>query len=223
MFVDVLLPTPTEKTEKLIKGCYAHPKKLVIPGLSPQENEVRKYILTEYTRLGTAPAVGKIKEKFQGMDIGNILQRLDTLDFIYLNADKTYIKCSYPFSTRETLHEVEMEGIRVYCNCAIDALAVPFIVDTTIMIHSRCGFSGEPLLVKIEDKKIVSRTHRDIWVWNSFYRCGRLADSCCKKVLFFTLDNLDKWAKIHPEEKGEKLTLPEAFFIGKYLFETFLE
>ncbi|KYK29444.1 MAG: alkylmercury lyase family protein [Theionarchaea archaeon] len=223
MFVDDLLPTPTEKTEKLIKSFYAHPKKVIISKLSLQENEVRKYILTEYTRLGTAPAVEKIKEKFQNLDVDSILQKLDTLDFIYLNADKTRIECSYPFSTGKTIHEVEMDGTKLYCNCALDALGVPFIFGKDIIISSQCGFTGEPITIKIENKKIVSRTHSNIWVWNSYYRCGKSVNSCCKRMLFFTSSTaLDEWVKTHPGEEGERLALSEALFISKYLFESFI-
>ena len=220
---DKLLPTPTEKTEKLINSYYAHPKKMVIPTLSLQENEVRTYILTEYAQLGTAPAVEKIKEKFKNVDVDSILHKLDTLDFIYLDADKLHIECSYPFSTRKTIHKVKMGGITLYCNCALDALGVPFMFCKDITISSRCGLTGEPITIKIENKKIVSRTHSNIWVWNSHYWCGKSVDSCCKRMLFFASGTaLDKWVKTHPGEEGERLTLSEAFFIGKYLFESFI-
>lgn len=221
MVYDILLPAPTEKTEKLIRCCA--PKKLIIQELSTQENEVRKYILTEYTRSGTAPMIEAIQKKFQNIDVDKILQKLDTLDFIYLNVDKTYIECSYPFSSRETIHQVEMDGIQLYCMCAIDALGVHFMVGKDIIIFSQCGFSGEPIILKIENKKIVYRTHHDIWVWGNLHRCGKSADSCCRKILFFVSNNLDKWLETHPEEKSVRLTLSEAFFIGKYLFETFLK
>lgn len=222
MFVDVLLPTSTEKTEQLIKQ-YTYSKKSLIRQLSVPENCVRKYILIEYTRLGTAPSIETIKEKFQDMNVDRILEKLDTLDFIYLNVDKTRIECSYPFSSRKTVHEVKMDGTHVYCMCAIDALGVPFMIGKDITIHSRCGFSGESITIQIENKKIVSRSHRDIWVWASLDRCGKSADSCCKRILFFTSDNLDKWVKVHPEEKDVSLSLSEAFFISQYLFEDFLE
>lgn len=222
MFVDVVLPTPTQKTEKLIQGYYACTKKSIIPELSVQENEIRTHILTEYTQLGTAPAIEKIEKAFPNVNMDSILEKLDELDFIYLSADKTRIECSYPFSTGKTIHEVEMDGVLLYCNCALDALGVPFIFDKDVTISSRCGFTREPLTINIENKKIVERTH-NIWVWNSLYRCGKSVHSCCKRMLFFTSgDNLDEWAKTHPEEKGERLTLSEAFFISKYLFEAFI-
>lgn len=220
MVYDVMLPKKTEKTEMLIKSCA--PKKLLIRELSAEENQVRKYILTEYTRSGTAPLRERIGEQFRDLDVDSILQKLDTLDFIYMSAEKV-IECCYPFSSRETAHTVEMGQINVYCMCAIDALGVPFMVGKDVVIHSECGFSGEPLTIRIEEEKIVYRTHRDIWVWGDLDRCGKSADSCCRKIVFFVSDNLDKWLESHPDEKDVGLTLSEAFFMGKYLFEPFLE
>ena len=221
MITDIVFATVTEKTQSLIERYYADSEKVIKEVLSVPENEVRKYVLTEYVRLGTAPSLERIREKFQG-DTDRILDKLDDYDFIYLDADKTYIQCSYPFSSKKTVHEVEIDGVHIYCNCAIDALGVPFMVNRDCTIFSRCGLTGELLTIKMENKKVVSRSHRDIFVWFSFDRCGKSADSCCRKMLFFaSSENLEKWVDTW-SEKGEGLTLPEALCISKYLFETFM-
>lgn len=218
MFVDVLEPTPTKRTEELMNSLCSGSKNAKIGKMSVQENEVRRYILAEYARKGTPPAVEAIKEKFPNGD--RILRRLDELDFIYLDREKASIECSYPFSSKKTVHQLEIDGVRLYSMCAVDALGVPFMVERDVTIHSTCGYTGEPLTIRIETKKIVARTHRDIWVWFGAEQGGKSADSCCKVTLFFTSEyHLDRWLEIHPGEEGEKLTLPEAFFIGKCLFE----
>jgi hypothetical protein len=221
VITDVVFATPTEKTQNLIERYYANSEKVIKEKLSVQENEVRKYVLAEYVRLGTAPSLESIREKFQG-DTDRILKKLDDYDFIYLDADKTYIQCSYPFSSKKTIHEVEIDGVHIYCNCAIDALGVPFMVNRDCTISSRCGLTGELLTIQMEDKKVVSRSHIDILVWFSFDRCGKSADSCCRKMLFFaSSETLEKWVDTW-SEKGERLTLPEALYISKYLFESFI-
>ncbi len=219
MFADVLEPTPTKRTENLMNSLASGSKNSNIRKMSVQENEVRRYILAEYAREGTPPTIEAIQEKF--LNGNSILRRLDELDFIYLNREKTSIECSYPFSSKKTIHQLEIDGVRLYSMCAIDALGVPFMLDRDVTIHSRCGYTEEPLIIRIENRKIVSRTHSDIWVWFSSDQRGKSADSCCKVTLFFTSEyNLDRWLEIHPREEGEKLTLPEAFFIGKCLFES---
>lgn len=87
-----------------------------------------------------------------------VLNKLDQLDIIHLNNDKTTIAAAYPFSGSETSHTVALkrEGYKkIYAMCAIDALGVCFMFDCNVSIDSRCCNCSEKIEIEIEDNEII--------------------------------------------------------------------
>lgn len=70
------------------------------------------------------------------------LAELAALDAVALNAEGV---SAYPFSARDTGIAVRLRGRRVGVMCAIDALAVPLLADTTVMIEATCERCQEPI------------------------------------------------------------------------------
>jgi len=65
------------------------------------------------------------------------------------------VNFSYPVSAMPTKHHVTLADGRSYCAmCAIDALGSAFTFQQDVEIHSECSQCGEPVCVKIENKKM---------------------------------------------------------------------
>jgi hypothetical protein len=194
--------------------------------LFKEENDLRKFILTQVPVLGRIPTIveiGKAFAPFPEEKMSAILNKLDQLDVIHLNTDKSAIDAAYPFSGNETVHSVmiKKEGYKkVYGMCAIDVLGVPFMFDCDASIHSRCHHCEEQIHLQIEDNEIMFCKPEDTLVWCDMeYSCCAAA-SICKNINFFSSrQHFEDWQKEIPKRKGFLLELPEAFYLGKMFFE----
>ena len=52
---------------------------------------------------------------------------------------------AYPFTSEEREHKVRINGVTTHCMCALDALAVSPMFDTTTEIDSLCRVTGEAI------------------------------------------------------------------------------
>ena len=74
-------------------------------------------------------------------EVAQVLSKLNELGGIHV-VDGA-LTAAYPLSGVPTRHRIRRDGTIIYANCAIDALAVPFMVDEIVRIESDCGHCGE--------------------------------------------------------------------------------
>ena len=74
------------------------------------------------------------------------LAELAALDAVALDAEGV---SAYPFSARDTGIAVHLRGRRVGVMCAIDALAVSLLADTTVMIEATCERCQKPIRLEV--------------------------------------------------------------------------
>jgi len=140
------------------------------------------------------------------------LARLDAAGVLYLVDGM--VQAAYPFSGVPTRHRLNVGGATAYANCAIDALAVPFMVDGPVRIESACAQCGEPVRVQMSAERVVEvRPAVPVVVYVAGDCCepGPAVLTRCPSINFFCGDeHASRWQAAHPELRGRVLPLAEA-------------
>ncbi len=193
-------------------------------GLGDQEEKVRSYVLREFPNLGRAPKVREIGEalRIPEESVIRILKKLDSLDVIYLNPDTSEIEGAYPFRNSSE-HRVSFKnGGTANAMCAIDALGIAFMFRKDIGIDSSCAYCGESVHIEVEGGEITQRKPEDAVVWAGTKCSEHAATSLCTTLAFFcSKEHVEKW-RAENKEEGKVLSLAEALYVGKSIFEHFL-
>ena len=197
--------------------------------LSAQEDAVRRYILAQYPLQGRAPTVREISQAL-GLtpdDTKSILQRLHAWDMLGLEPESSKIRLAYPFSSVPTPHVVKFdqwsEAKPVYAPCAIDALGMVFMLHRDLSIGSSCASCAKPIAITVRDQSIVAHSPSDTVVWAGTIQEGPVAASACPAINFFcSAAHVDEWLQGQPNANGSVVSLGEALYIGKAIFEPLL-
>lgn len=196
--------------------------------LTPEQNEIRKYILREFAKNGEAPTAGKITEGLglPSMDIViRTIEKLETADILSKSGEN--IISAYPFSALETRHKVIFgDGHCVYALCATDALGIHFMLNEDIAIVSKCPECGNEIRIVVREGHIDSQNPEDIVEFVSERERGKCtAETHCPFINFFCSGgHVEKWREKNPEYgKGEIYSLNKALEDGKIIFGDFLK
>lgn len=145
-------------------------------------------------------------------DVEAALAALQEMGAIYLR-DRAVI-AAYPFSLVPTPHRVTIEGITVYANCAVDALAVPPMADGPAQVSSACGQCGAPLTVTMRGDRIIESEPAAPVVFYLDKDCcapGPAVLTRCPHIQFFCgRDHAARWQEAHPDRRGAALDLTAA-------------
>lgn len=229
--LDIIEPTPTVKAKEL--------KELVAmaltvrsrdrAGLGELESRVYRYILARYPLLGRAPSSQEIADAL-GLKgpktVRTILKILHALDLV--EADGGEVRSAYPFSTVATNHIMRFNGWAeskpVYALCAVDALGIPFMLQRDVSITSSCAHCARPIAIEVRNGAIVAHHPTETVVWAGTTRTGRAATSICPTINFFcSSGHVEAWRRDRPEESGSMLSLGEALYLGRGIFQDALE
>jgi hypothetical protein len=220
-------PEPTQRVKDILYAELSQKNKFILrKTLTKEEDEIRSFILTQTPILGEIPSIdiiNKVFSQFPEDEIDTILDRLDQMDYIHLNSEKTAIDSSYPFSGIKTSHivTVKKEGYKmIYAMCAIDALGVCFMLDCDVSIESKCNHCNDKVEIEIKNNEIISFQPKNLVVWfDQDYSCCA-ATSCCPNTNFFSSKkHFDEWQHKRTRRKGDLIQLSEAFYLGKLFFE----
>ncbi len=151
--------------------------------------------------LGLAPA-----------DLDAALGRLDAAGAVYL-ADGL-VAAAYPLSAVPTRYRVRIGESTAYANCAVDALAVPFMVDDPLRIESDCADCGEAITIAVQGDRILAATPTAPVLFHVSRDCceaGPAVLTRCPHINFFCdAAHAHRWLAAHPERSGDILTLGQA-------------
>ena len=151
-------------------------------GLSPQEDVVRKAILTAFTEAGKSPSVEALAHAL-GLSLAAmraVCRTLAAADLIVWQDEHAAIVSAYPFSGSQTAHQVLLGGNTTrYAMCAIDALGMPCMLGQEARIRSTCFFhTPTDFVVNQEASDAESGLYRESLlldnVWTTF--CRRIRD-----------------------------------------------
>ncbi|WP_367395185.1 organomercurial lyase [Cupriavidus sp. Agwp_2] len=139
------------------------------------------------------------------------IQELVALDALVI--DECGIGC-YPFSARETGIHVHFSGHRVAAMCAIDALAIPRLVQHTSRVAARCAVCHCHLACAVAANGSVDGGNpqgvRVVW------HAGAVAEGACCRVLCPGIRFVCRHCAEPPGATG--LSLPEAAAVGNGFF-----
>ncbi len=184
---------------------------------------VHQAVLRSFAQTGGPPETSLLEDAAAPFDAGQALAELAGRDFLCID-DAGRITAAYPFSALPTAHRVQIAGgASAYAMCAIDALGIAPMVDSTAVIQSADPSAGQPITVTVTVDGSNSEWHpRTAVVFagrtGSEY-AGPSAAICCGYVNFFaTRAAAAAWAHAHPEITGGILSQDRAVEVGKQIF-----
>jgi alkylmercury lyase-like protein len=145
-------------------------------------------------------------------EVAQVLSKLNELGGIHV-VDGV-LTAAYPLSGVPTRHRIRRDGAIIYANCAVDALAVPFMVDEIVRIESDCAHCGEAIMMQMSDERIQVAHPGSLVVFHVARECceaGPAILTRCPHINFFCgTDHADRWRADNPGRLGDVLSLPQA-------------
>ncbi|RXG86364.1 bifunctional organomercurial lyase/mercury(II) reductase MerBA [Bradyrhizobium zhanjiangense] len=192
-------------------------------GYDPATDRVRVALLQLYSEDGRAPTTGALAERagLNETSVPTLLEELRRRDLAVLDGGQ--IVGAYPFTDRDTGHQVTLDGRVLNAMCAVDALGIGAMTDRDITIASRCRHCSAPIRVTTRDQgRMLARVEPKTSVmWQSVrYEGACAANSLCATTAFFCSDDhLSAWRREQAaDETGFRLSIEEGLEAGRALF-----
>jgi hypothetical protein len=189
---------------------------------------VYHYILRTFAQTGKPPSVDAIVQALSLPDAATGDRYLNAIEAgggIYRDPTTRQLVSAYPFSAVSSAHRVTLNGTQaVYAMCAMDALGMPFMLDTDAIIQSNCGHCGQALTIHIANSAISSISPQAIVVVyaSAPANCCAATDQCPYINFFCNPDHAHAWQTDQPRLDSKLLTLTEALALGRATFEHLL-
>lgn len=146
--------------------------------LSNELVDVYQNILRSYVERGRTLSRDEIAQ--QVGDVDESVRLLREKDMVVFDGDDEPVG-AYPFTMEPREHEVTVNGNKVHCMCALDALAVSPMFGMDTSIQSICRASRQPVSIHQHGREIVDGgDNRDVFFgisWNA------ASSSCCATSL----------------------------------------
>lgn len=181
---------------------------------------MHRYVLRRFAATGTAPTPADLAEVAArgGADPVAALRRLAGNDLIAVD-DAGRLIAAYPFSPTPTPHIVNLDGVRVYAMCAIDALGIPAMLARDATITSADPQTGQPVAVTVTAGHASFDPHQSVVVYAASGSSGRSVDTCCSTINFFAnTASAQTWIGSHPSLAATVLNQQDAIALGRNIF-----
>jgi mercuric reductase len=119
---------------------------------------------------------------------------------------------AYPFTSEEREHKVHVNGVKVHCMCALDALAVSPMFETPTVIDSQCRVTGEEIHIEQNGTECSGGT-LDAWFginWGAVAADIACAESLCMEMMFLVNESVAREWLAESSETREIFDLPAA-------------
>ena len=148
------------------------------------------------------------------------LARLDASGAIHLSNGT--VAAAYPLSATPTRHRILHGGTTAYANCAIDALAVPSMVEGAATVESHCAHCDRGITVQMRGEDILASHPEAPVVFHVERDCcepGPTVLVRCPHINFFCgSDHAGRWRAENAGMTGETLTLRQAVTRAREVF-----
>ncbi|RTM14168.1 MAG: bifunctional organomercurial lyase/mercury(II) reductase MerBA [Bradyrhizobiaceae bacterium] len=192
-------------------------------GYDPATDRVRVAALQLYAEDGRAPHLAVLGQRagLREMDIRPLLEELRRRDLVVL--DRGRIVGTYPFTDRDTGHQVTLDGRILNAMCAVDALGIGAMTDRDIAIASHCRHCGAPIRIatRHQGRALADLEPATAVMWQSVrYDGACAATSLCAMTAFFCSDDhLAAWRReCSANGAGFRLSIEEGLEAGRALF-----
>ncbi|GAB4274079.1 MAG: hypothetical protein Kow0092_29460 [Deferrisomatales bacterium] len=130
--------------------------------LPPALRRLHRRILSAFRERGRPLSKAEVGREAGAGDPAAALRALAERDLVVLGGDGEVVG-AYPFTTAPTPHRLSFGGHDVYAMCALDALGVAPLFETTVAIASSCAGTGEPIhLVQAGTEVVEARPSRQV-------------------------------------------------------------
>ncbi|MEU9848186.1 organomercurial lyase [Streptomyces sp. NPDC047985] len=183
---------------------------------------VHQAVLRHFAATGTAPARDVLEPVAaqSGRTAGEVLAELAAEDFLTLEEETGQIRAAYPFSAVPTRHRVGLaSGVTVWSMCAIDALGIPAMLNTDIVISSTDPVTGDPITITSHGGTTLWEPRSAVVFVGQRPGGGPAATACCDALNFFTSDATARtWVAEHPGVPGRIVDQAQAEHVGAQTF-----
>lgn len=188
-------------------------------GLGKELADVYQNILYSYVDRGKTLNRNEIAQQVKDLD--ESIRILKDNDMVVFDSNGEPVG-AYPFTMEQREHEVTVNGHKVHCMCALDALAVSPMFDLETTINSRCHVTAEPVSIHQHNREVIDADQNsDIFFgisWNSAAN-NCCATSLCTEMIFLKgKQTADQW-QAEDKDNREIFNLPDAidFAAGFFL------
>jgi hypothetical protein len=181
---------------------------------------VHRQLLRHFAGTGAAPSSAVLADfaAEAGLDSQAALRRLAEDDLVALD-DEGSLLAVYPFSPTPTPHVVEVDGVRMYAMCAIDALGVPAMLGRDATIASTDPSTGRSIVVTVRAGQAVFDPHETVVVYAATGTGNRSVDTCCSTINFFgSPASGQAWLDEHAGLTATILDQGSALALGRDIF-----
>ncbi len=178
--------------------------------LSKELADVYQNILYSYVDRGRTLNRNEIAGQVSNID--ETIKALKEYDMVVFDSNGEPVG-AYPFTMEQREHEVSVNGHKVHCMCALDALAVSPMFDLETTINSRCHVTAEPVSIHQRNREIIDADdNRDVFFgisWNSAAN-NCCASSLCTEMIYLKGKQVaDQW-QAEDKDNREIFDLPDA-------------
>ncbi|MGB1110797.1 MAG: membrane protein insertion efficiency factor YidD [Gammaproteobacteria bacterium] len=190
--------------------------------LPPPMIRLHQTILSGLGRTGDILDDQTLNQAINGADLKASLAQLAELDLVVMT-DGSLVG-AYPLTTETTRHRVQVFDHWVYAMCALDAVSVASLFDTSTRIESSCAVTDTPVIIEQTNLTIMSCEPSAPMVgirWQSPH--GHAAHSLCMDMMFLADEQVaDQW---RGEDSANRSVykLDEALIFGQRFFSPLLQ
>lgn len=180
-----------------------------LKSLSNEDAALYCKLLNSYVQQGRTLSRDEVAELVSDADqsLANIVDS----KLIVLDADGNPAG-AYPFTSEEREHKVHINGVTAHCMCALDALSVSCMFNTSTVIDSQCRVTGEPIHIEQNGTSFSGGT-LDAWFginWGAAATDTVCAASLCMEMMFLANEAVARdWLAESPDTR-EIFDLPLA-------------
>lgn len=186
---------------------------------------VHQAVLRHFAETGTAPGPEVLEPVAAraGRTARELLAELAAEDFLTLD-EAGQIRAAYPFSAAPTRHRVRINGgVEVWSMCAIDALGIPPMLGSDVVITSSDPVNGEQVTITTRGEATTWEPEDAVVFVGQRPGGGPAATACCDALNFFTSPaSAQTWINDHPGIPGRVVTQAQAEEIAQKTFGALL-
>ena len=133
------------------------------------------------------------------------------------------VVAAYPLSGVPTRHRLHVGGTTTYACCAIDALAIPFLVDGPVDLATECAECDESITVRMDGERVLAVAPESpivFYVERGCCETGPAVITRCPHINFFcSASHASRWLADRRELRGPLLSVPQAIAAAREQFD----
>lgn len=193
---------------------------------SPEARALHSAILWSFAQKGQPLSLADVTNRMGKDKVEATMAELVSLDMVTRSTDGEPTG-AYPFTTDAREHRVLVNGHWVHAMCAVDALAIAAIFETTTTIESTCRITGAAIAIHMQGATVTNQpqcTNLRVGVaWSSADGCSSCSDTLCTDMVFLRdAEAATTWRSVDTPGR-EVFTLPQAVEFGRRFFTPLVE